>query len=393
MVPDFGSRPSERWVELLLDAIAAESGATANTTAAYASDLRDYGRYLETRGREFASAQRVDIEAYLLELSERTPFRGRLARAGSLQFEIFIGLPIPRGFAVTIPAVGVPASQPARRLPGTITVDEAGRLLATAKSQAVAGSQSNVRLHCILELAYASGLRASELVSLPDEAVRGDPRVLLIRGKGGRERMVPLSEPARDALRTWLAIRDGDDSPRAGSRYLFPSARSRSGHLSRIQLFREVKRIARDAGLDADAISPHTLRHAFATHLLANGVDLVSLQRLLGHSDLSTTEIYTHVLDERFAGTRLRETSSRGGPAAHPGRHLARTSVPWPLHTGQRFAQFRCCSLHRHFSRVPRPLSQAQAALASTRCRARDRIGLPGSSACWNIRTRRSERF
>ena len=318
MVPDFGPHPSERWVELLLDAIAAESGATANTIAAYSSDLRDYGRYLETRGRDFASAQRADIEAYLLELSERRLSRATRARRLSAIRNLH-RFAYSERLRSEDPAVGVPASQPARRLPGTMTVDEAGRLLAAAKKQAVAGSQSDIRLHCLLELAYASGLRASELVSLPDEAVRGDPRVLLIRGKGGRERMVPLSEPAREALRTWLAIRDGDDSPRAGSRYLFPSTRSRSGHLSRIQLFREVKRIARDAGLDADVISPHTLRHAFATHLLANGMDLVSLQRLLGHSDLSTTEIYTHVLDERLRELVYEKHPLAAGPLPIPG--------------------------------------------------------------------------
>ena len=130
--------------------------------------------------------------------------------------------------------------------------------------------------------------------------------------------MVPLSQPARDVLRKWLAVLDGDSSSGARSRYLFPSTRSRSGHLSRVQLFREVKRIARKAGLDADAISPHTLRHAFATHLLANGVDLVSLQRLLGHSDLSSTEIYTHVLDERLRELVCEKHPLAAGPLPRP---------------------------------------------------------------------------
>ena len=318
MVPEFGPHPSERWVELLLDAIAAESGASTNTIAAYASDLRDYGRYLKTQGHDFATARRAEIEAYLLELSGKRLSRATRARRLSAIRSLH-RFAYAEGLRSDDPAVGVPAAQPARRLPGTITVEEAGRLLAAAREQAQTGSQAGVRLHCLLELAYASGLRASELVSLPDEAVRGDPRVLLIRGKGGRERMVPLSEPARDALRTWFAVRDGDDSPRSGSQYLFPSSRSRSGHLSRVQLFREVKRIARDAGLDAGVISPHTLRHAFATHLLANGVDLVSLQRLLGHSDLSTTEIYTHVLDERLRQLVCEKHPLASGPLPIPG--------------------------------------------------------------------------
>lgn len=317
MVHDSGRETSSRWTELLLDAVAAESGASMNTLSAYASDLRDYQRFLEARGQHFASALRADIEAYLLVLSRKHFARATRARRLSAIRSLH-RFAYAEGLRPDDPAVGIPGAPRARRLPGTLTVEEADRLLEAAQAEAQSGKQAGIRLHCLLELAYASGLRASELVSLPDEAARGDPRMLLVRGKGGRERMVPLSQPARDVLRKWLAVLDGDSSAGAGSRYLFPSTRSRSGHLSRVQLFREVKRIARKAGLEADEISPHTLRHAFATHLLANGVDLVSLQRLLGHSDLSTTEIYTHVLDERLRELVCEKHPLAAGPLPRP---------------------------------------------------------------------------
>ncbi len=317
MVHDSGREASSRWTELLLDAVAAESGASMNTLSAYASDLRDYRGFLEARGQHFASAHRADIEAYLLVLTRKQFSRATRSRRLSAIRNLH-RFAYAEGLRADDPSVGIPGAPPPRRLPGTLTVEEADRLLETAKAEAQSGKQAGIRLHCMLELAYASGLRASELVSLPDEAARGDPRMLLVRGKGGRERMVPLSQPARDVLRKWLAVLDGDSSSGARSRYLFPSTRSRSGHLSRVQLFREVKRIARKAGLDADAISPHTLRHAFATHLLANGVDLVSLQRLLGHSDLSSTEIYTHVLDERLRELVCEKHPLAAGPLPRP---------------------------------------------------------------------------
>ena len=319
MVHDSGPEASSRWTELLLDAIAAERGVSSNTISAYTADLQDYGRFLASRGLHFGSAQRVDIEAYLLALAKREYSRATRARRLSAIRNLH-RFAYAEGLRIDDPAIGVPAAAPARRLPGTLTVEETGRLLDAAEAEAKTGKPASVRLHCLLELAYASGLRATELVSLPDEAVRGDPRVLLVRGKGGRERMVPLSQPAREAVRKWLVVRDGDPSASAASRHLFPSPRSRSGHVSRVQLFREVKRVSRQAGLDASAVSPHTLRHAFATHLLANGVDLVSLQRLLGHSDLSTTEIYTHVLDERLREIVCEKHPLAKGPLAPLGQ-------------------------------------------------------------------------
>jgi integrase/recombinase XerD len=161
-----------------------------------------------------------------------------------------------------------------------------------------AGRREGLRLACLVELLYATGLRATELVSLPVAAARGDPRVLLVRGKGGRERMVPLSPPAREALAAWLAARDARPADR-DSPWLFPS-RGKAGHLTRHRLWQLIRRLAAEAGVDPAKVSPHTLRHAFATHMLAHGADLRSIQQLLGHADLATTEIYTHVLDARL---------------------------------------------------------------------------------------------
>ena len=320
MTPDSDREVSCSWIELLLDAISSESGASKNTIAAYDSDLRDYALFLAERDLDFASVDRQGIEAYLLTLSKRGYSRSTRARRLSAIKNLH-RFAYAEGLRGDDPAACVSVPRPPKRLPGTLTVEEADNLLETVRAEAQEGSTASVRLHCLLELAYASGLRASELVSLPEEAARGDPRVLLVRGKGGRERLVPLSRPAREALQKWLAVRDGLEPKGPESRHLFPSMRSRSGHLSRVQLFREVKRVAGNAGLDPKSISPHTIRHAFATHLLANGVDLVSLQRLLGHSDLSTTEIYTHVLDER-----LRELVCENHPLA-AGPLLRRESI------------------------------------------------------------------
>ena len=286
------------WIELLLDALAAETGAAANTLSAYASDLADYRRFLVARGHCLASAGRPEIEAYLLALADRAPATRarRLSALRNLHRFAF-----QEGLRAEDPAAGLASTRRRRRLPGTLSAADAARLLDQARSEAESGRRASLRLHCLLELAYASGLRATELVSLPLAAVGGDPRTLLVRGKGGRERVVPVSAPAAAAIRNWLAVRSaGDGEGQPPSPFLFPSRRSRSGHLGRVQWFRSVRAAAARAGLDATAISPHTLRHAFATHLLAGGVDLVSLQQLLGHSDLSTTEIYTHVLDERL---------------------------------------------------------------------------------------------
>jgi integrase/recombinase XerD len=214
------------------------------------------------------------------------------------------------------PAALIRGPKRARALPGSLSEAEVDRLLdaATGLGRTVADRRRNT---CLLQLLYATGLRVSELVSLPVAAVRGDPRMILVRGKGGRERMVPLSPPARIALRDWLALRDATEAEarrggKAGSPFLFP-ARGKRGHMTRERFFLLCRELAASAGLDPAKVSPHTLRHAFATHLLAHGADLRVIQTLLGHASIATTEIYTHVLE-----ARLRELVFDKHPLARP---------------------------------------------------------------------------
>ena len=202
------------------------------------------------------------------------------------------------------PAIQIKGPGRDQRLPKTLTVEEVDALLGATRA---AGRTPNDRLRntCLMELLYATGMRVSELVALPVAAARGDPRMLLIRGKGDKERMVPLSPPAREALAAWLEARDAaEEANRAkgstASRFLFPS-RGKAGHLTRHRFYLLIKEIAVAAGVSPAKVTPHTLRHAFATHLLAGGADLRSIQTLLGHADVATTEIYTHVLDERLS--------------------------------------------------------------------------------------------
>ncbi|MEO1706000.1 MAG: tyrosine recombinase, partial [Pseudomonadota bacterium] len=194
------------------------------------------------------------------------------------------------------PAIQIKGPGRDARLPKTLSEAEVEALLNAAKTHGRTKA-AQLRATCLMELLYATGMRVSELVTLPMAAARGDPRMLLIRGKGGKERMVPLSAPAREALAAWLAHLDAQDGPT--EKYLFPS-RSKAGHLTRHSFYLQIKDIAAAAGVSPSKVTPHTLRHAFATHLLAHGADLRAIQTLLGHADVATTEIYTHVLEERL---------------------------------------------------------------------------------------------
>ena len=289
------------WVEPFLEAMAAERGAAGNTLAAYRRDLDDFRDWLDARGETLAGADRATVEAYLqsLEAAGRAPAT-RARRLSALRR--FYRFALCEGWREDDPVARIGGPRKARRLPGTLERHEVDGLLAEAARQAGKGPDGR-RLLCLVELLYATGLRVSELVSLPARAARGDPRVLLVRGKGGRERVVPLTEPARAALRDWLATRDAGEAAGAGgsaaSPYLFPS-RGRLGHLTRVGFYQALKTLALRAGIDPDRVTPHRLRHAFATHLLENGADLRAIQQLLGHADISTTEIYTHVLDARL---------------------------------------------------------------------------------------------
>lgn len=297
---------SRDWAEPFLEALQAERGAAANTLAAYGRDLKDFQGWLSARGQGPDNALRADIEAYLEALASQGLCGPTRARRLSAIRQLY-RFAFSEGWREDDPGAGIAGPRRSRSLPKTLSETETSALLAALGpvARTTAGRDEpraarSARLRCLVEMLYATGLRVSELVSLPATAVRGDPRMILVRGKGGRERMVPLSDLAREALVCWLAVRDrAEAEAKAKSHFLFPS-RGKLGHLTRVAFFTALKDLAVRAGLDPAKVSPHAVRHAFATHLLAHGADLRAIQTLLGHADISTTEIYTHVLDERL---------------------------------------------------------------------------------------------
>ncbi|TCP42174.1 site-specific tyrosine recombinase XerD [Rhodovulum marinum] len=293
------SRDAARWIATFLEAQAAEQDAATNTQLAYARDLKAFADWLGARGQGFEAVRERDITAYLVACEAEGLAVSTRARRLSAIKQLF-RFAYDEGWRGDNPALQIKGPGKARRLPKTLSHEEVDRLLAAAE----ASPREALRNTCLVQVLYATGMRVSELVSLPVAAARGDPRMLLIRGKGGKERMVPLSPPARAALAAWLVQRDAaEEAARANgvapSRFLFPS-RGKLGHLTRHRFYSLIKEIAVAGGIDPAKVTPHTLRHAFATHLLAGGADLRSIQTLLGHADVSTTEIYTHVLDERL---------------------------------------------------------------------------------------------
>ena len=294
---------SRHWIATFLEAQAAELDAARNTQMAYARDLNDFAGWLETRKRGLADAMRPDIEAYLIHCDAQGLARATRARRLSAIRQLYRFV-FEESWRADNPAIQIRGPGREKSLPKTLSVPEVDRLLDAARQHG-RNQADRLRNICLMELLYATGMRVSELVSLPVAAARGDPRMLLIRGKGGKERMVPLSPPARAALAAWITCRDqAQEAAKAknggtASRFLFAS-RGKSGHLTRHRFYMLIKEFAVLGGVSPAKVTPHTLRHAFATHLLANGADLRSIQTLLGHADVSTTEIYTHVLDERL---------------------------------------------------------------------------------------------
>lgn len=299
------SIPDHRAISGFLDAQAAEAGAARNTLLAYGRDLRDLSDWLSGRRLTLADLTRERVEDYLAHCDAEGLSRATRARRLS-SIRQFTRFALEEGWREDDPAIRITGPGRAQRLPKTLSRDEVEVILATAPALG-RGTAERARNLCLIELLYATGMRVSELVALPVAACRGDPAVLLIRGKGGKERMVPLTSSARDALSGWLEFRDNapKDSPLArlvagkGARWLFP-APGAAGHLPRQSFGRLLKDMAASAGLDPSRVTPHVIRHAFATHLLEGGADLRSIQTLLGHADLGTTEIYTHVLDQRM---------------------------------------------------------------------------------------------
>lgn len=295
--------PDAYRLEAFLEMLSAERGASQNTLEAYARDLRDFGAALKTRGKVYSSFDSSDVRAYLALMEQAGLAASTSARRLSSirQFAQFLMSDDVRG---DDPCAIIESPKLARPLPKTLSVKEVDLLLRATErygatiSDPVKKSYRQARTQCLMQVIYATGLRVSELVGLPLAAVSGAEQMLGVKGKGGRERLVPLSEPAAEAIARYLICRKealGD----AKSSYLFPS-RGKSGHLTRHRFAQMLKELAEIARIDPTRLSPHTLRHAFASHLLANGADLRSVQQLLGHADISTTQIYTHVLEERL---------------------------------------------------------------------------------------------
>jgi integrase/recombinase XerD len=296
-------RPDAALVELFFDMLAAERGAGANTLAAYGRDLEDFSAALAAAKRTALSAATDDLRAYLADLAGRGFKPSSVARRLSAirQFYRFL---YAEGHRPDDPAAVLEGPKRGRSLPKVLSIAEVDRLLSAARTGMADAERPlrerlrSARLACLLEVLYATGLRVSELVALPMSAARRDQAMLLVRGKGNRERLVPLNQAAKGAMADYLALL-AEAGPAPPSKWLYPSF-GESGHLTRQHFARELKSLAGAAGVPAGRLSPHVLRHAFASHLLHNGADLRIVQTLLGHADISTTQIYTHVLEERL---------------------------------------------------------------------------------------------
>lgn len=297
------------WISNFLEAQAAELGAARNTQEAYGRDLKDFLSFLESRGAGFATADRAMVEDYLVQCEAIGLATATKARRLSSIKQLY-QFAFEEDLRKDNPAIQVRGPRKDKRLPKSLSLQEVEQLLQTAHTMPKQRADK-MRLTCLMDLLYATGMRVTELVSLPVAAVRGNPDMILVRGKGGKERMVPLSPGARDAVILWLSLRDQDEA-HTKSTFLFPS-RGKQGHLTRIWFFQQIKKLALMAGVNAEKVTPHSLRHAFATHLLAGGADLRSIQTLLGHADIATTEIYTHIQYER-----LRELVLEHHPLARP---------------------------------------------------------------------------
>ena len=269
--------------EAFLDMLAAERGAAINTLAAYRRDLQGS----EDLIGDLVKASRADVQKLAAAWSGLAP--STVARKSSALRQFF-GFAVDEGWRGDDPSNALPKPRARRPLPKILSHDDVDKLFNRAESEAGSGKPAAVRQLALLELLYGSGLRASELVSLPVSAVPRDAPLLTVMGKGGQARMVPVSERAKEAIALWIAVRGAPSGPAA--RFLFPS---RAKHLTRVRLYQMLKELALRADIDPGSVSPHVLRHAFATHLLEGGADLRVLQTLLGHADISTTQIYTHV--------------------------------------------------------------------------------------------------
>ena len=302
------SRPSDvRLIQLFTDMLAAEQGAGSNTLDAYRRDLSDLSGFLARASLTFANVTTQGLRNYLADLDGRGYKSSSVARRLSAMRHLFRFL-LNERVRQDDPAAILSGPKRGRPLPKVLSISDVDRLLSHAKASTENAKASAaqrlraLRLYCLLEVLYATGLRVSELVALPVSAARRDARMIVVRGKGDKERLVPLNEASRQAMTDYLAALGGlrkKSGQSSASKWLFPSF-GESGHLTRQHFARDLKELAAGVGLSPRLISPHVLRHAFASHLLHNGADLRVVQTLLGHTDISTTQIYTHVVEERL---------------------------------------------------------------------------------------------
>jgi integrase/recombinase XerD len=295
-------------INLFLDMLAAEQGAGSNTLDAYRRDLTDFFEFLGPTGKGFAEAETEALRDYLADLDARGFKSSSVARRLSAMRHLFRFL-LNERIRSDDPAAILSGPKRGRGLPKVLSIPDVDRLLARAKTLSEAPEASALqrlralRLYCLMEVLYATGLRVSELVALPCSAARRDARMIMVRGKGNKERLVPLNQASRQAMADYLAamqaLKPENKKNAPSSKWLFPSF-GESGHLTRQHFARDLKDLAASAGLASRLVSPHVLRHAFASHLLHNGADLRIVQTLLGHTDISTTQIYTHVVEERL---------------------------------------------------------------------------------------------
>tara|TARA_B100001057_G_scaffold332301_1_gene332672 strand:+ start:363 stop:1280 length:918 start_codon:yes stop_codon:yes gene_type:complete len=289
-------------IEKFLEAKYAEEGLSENSISAYSKDLEKVSNKL---GKSLLEVTQPEIEKYILYLQKLGHSRSTRARHLS-SIKQFFKFCVEAGFLITDPSSQLLGPKLPKPLPKTITLEEVDALLKVAKSQGNTEFE-RARNKCLMEVLYASGMRITELMSLPVASARGRPKMILIKGKGSKERLVPLSPPAIEALEQWINFRDEKEnqSIKSGlkrSSFLFPS-NSKNGYLTRNWFFNKIKSWAIEAGVKSENVSPHTIRHAFATHLLSNGADLRVIQTLLGHSDITTTEIYTHIVNDKLKST------------------------------------------------------------------------------------------
>jgi integrase/recombinase XerD len=303
------AKPSDsKLINLFLDMLAAEQGAGDNTLQAYRRDLTDFSEFLTRSGQTFATADTQKLRDYLADLDIRGFKSSSVARRLSAMRHLFRFM-LNERVRKDDPAAILSGPKRGRGLPKVLSISDVDRMLTKAKNLTLEAEASALkrlramRLYCLLEVLYATGLRVSELVSLPISASRRDARMIVVRGKGDKERLVPLNDASRQAMADYLAAIEAQKSGKAegaiASKWLFPSF-GESGHLTRQHFARDLKELAAAAGLAPRLVSPHVLRHAFASHLLHNGADLRIVQTLLGHTDISTTQIYTHVVEERL---------------------------------------------------------------------------------------------